>query len=469
MAIDKTPCRPALPKTGVIELTYKCNHKCLYCSCPWEDETDGIAKYKKGAELNLSEWKNALDILEKNGVKYISISGGETLLKPELPDIIAYIREKNIFNKGKKIVVISNGLAMSEEFLSLFNKYNVHLSLSLPGINTFEKHTGADNSLGVLHWLKRASAQGVRTTVNVTVTGINYHELRETISYALIAGADTLLLNRFLPGGRGIRHQNELSLTHEQINGMLDTAEDVLQTARRRGSAGTEIPFCVIKKYQHQYERIRFGFLCAAAKRFFVVDPSGSIRACNHSPRKVGHIFNENLIDDIDYWNLFADRNYIPDVCAACRDISICDCGCREAANIISGSLKEIDPCMKGYEKEMSERVESIEYEYENDFDKKFDEDFRALFTERLKENEDFGCELWSSLANVTWFHKDDPQPQGYRRSFRAAGSLIAVMEGKDQYTKWYCSGQYETVSEYISNAMASKGWNYKLDGDKGD
>ena len=258
--------QPKLPKTGVLELTYRCNHKCLYCSCPWENDMDGCPKYEKNAELDLNEWKNALDILEAHDVKNISLSGGETLLKPELPEIIAYIREKNVFNNGKYIVVISNGLAMNEEFLALFKKHKVHLSLSLPGINTFEKHTGVDNALGVLHWLKRTSQEGVQTTANITVTKINYHELRETISYALIAVADTLLLNRFLIGGRGIRYQNELSLSREQITGMLDAAETVLEKARRFGGAGTEIPFCLLKKYKHEYKNLRMGFLCAAAK-----------------------------------------------------------------------------------------------------------------------------------------------------------------------------------------------------------
>ena len=455
------PCKPKLPLTGVIELTYRCNHKCLYCSCPWENDVDGYPVYEKGSELDLSGWKKALDILEANGVQNISISGGEALLKPELSQIIEYIRERNVFNRDRYLVVISNGLAMNEEFLSLFKKNNVHLSLSLPGINTFEKLTGVDNTLGVLHWLKRSSQEGVHTTVNITVTNINYHELYQTISYAFIAGADTLLLNRFLTGGRGIRYQNELQLTHEQINGMLYTAEDVLKKARRWGSTGTEIPFCVVKKYTHQYERLRIGFLCAAAKSFFVVDPCGSIRACNHSPRKVGHIFNEKLIEDIDYWNIFSGRGYIPDLCSHCTDISICDCGCREAANINSGSVNGIDPCLKGYEKEMSERVETLDYTYDNDFDRKFDDDFRELFTKRLKEDEDFGRELWSAMANVTWHHEDDPDYYGYSRSFRGAGSLIAVMEGKDNYTKWYCSGPYETVSGYIAEKMASKGWRH--------
>ena len=24
-----------LPSTAVLELTYRCNHECIFCSCPW--------------------------------------------------------------------------------------------------------------------------------------------------------------------------------------------------------------------------------------------------------------------------------------------------------------------------------------------------------------------------------------------------------------------------------------------------
>ena len=336
-----------LPKTIVLELTYKCNHKCLFCSCPWENDLDGFPKYEKGTELNLEQWKQALDILAKCGVKNVSISGGEALLKPELIDILDYIRKKNVFNKDSSIVLISNGLVMNEDFLAIFKKYKVHLSLSLPGLQTFEKHTGHDNAKGVLHWLSRAKEEKISTTVNVTVTNINYYELYETIARGLIAGADTVLLNRFLIGGRGIRHKEKLSLNSEQLNGMLDIAETVLTKSKRWGAIGTEYPLCIISRGKDYYRHLSIGSLCAAGKTFFVIDPSGFVRVCNHSPRKVGHIFDKDIISDKNYWESFAKRDYLPESCLNCKDISSCDCGCRETAFIVSGSLYEKDPCLK--------------------------------------------------------------------------------------------------------------------------
>ena len=104
-----------IPPTAILELTYKCNHKCKFCSCPWETTAKGFTKYEKGAEMSLDEWKRSLDILESLGVKNLSISGGEALMCENLLPILDYIRKRDVFNKDGRIVVISNGLLMNED------------------------------------------------------------------------------------------------------------------------------------------------------------------------------------------------------------------------------------------------------------------------------------------------------------------------------------------------------------------
>jgi len=337
-----------LPDSVVLELTYRCNHRCIFCSCPWEAETVGAPEYEKGEEMTLEDWKKALDKLHPLGVRTVSISGGEALLKDCLTDLLDYIRYKNVYNKDSSIVLISNGLLMNETFLKAFKKYNIHLSLSLPGLQTFEQHTGTNNASGVLYWLGEAKKMNIPTTVNVTVTGINYHELYETVANGLLAGADTVLLNRFLCGGRGLSHIKELSLTREQLNGMLDTVENILQHSHRIGSAGTEFPRCVIDDID-KYKQLKIGSLCAAAKSFFVIDPAGWIRVCNHSPRKVGHIFENPIISDTKYWQTFTNRAYLPTNCIMCKEVNYCDCGCRETAAILYGNICAEDPCLRNF------------------------------------------------------------------------------------------------------------------------
>ena len=168
------------------------------------------------------------------------------------------------------------------------------------------------------------------------------HELFETISMGLISGASSLLLNRFLPGGRGLVYKDGLQLSQKQVNAMLGVAEEVLSLAGRYGNLGTEVAACAIKDAD-KYKHLRFGYKCGAAKGFFVIDPSGWIRTCNHSPRIVGHIFQDPIIDDMDYWNLFAEEQYKPATCKKCSLIDECDGGCREVANILYGYPKEVD------------------------------------------------------------------------------------------------------------------------------
>jgi radical SAM protein with 4Fe4S-binding SPASM domain len=331
-----------LPKTAILELTYACNHACKFCSCPWEDTLE------KHEEMPVGDWKKALHILENRGVERIGLSGGEPLLKAEMPEILRYIRSDTALNKGKKITVITNSLAMNEEFISLFNEANAHLSFSLPGLVTFSYHTGSEeNSAGnVLHWMRRAKAEGLSTTLNVTATKKNIHELYEIIANGLIVGADTLLLNRFMVGGRGVAYQEDLSLSREQIVEMLDIAEDVLETAGRKGYLGIEIPLCILED-EKKYKHLNISSMCAGANRFFVIDPSGYLRVCNHSPKRVGHILDENLFSDMDYWRMYTKRNFcLPKMCDGCELRERCDCGCREASAICYGSLSSPDPCV---------------------------------------------------------------------------------------------------------------------------
>ena len=329
-----------IPSSVALELTYQCNHNCKFCSCPWFAPSNN---YPKGKELDIDEWKNAVDILFDNGVKHFSLTGGEVLLKDGFETLLSYIRqESDKRHLNNPIVLISNGLNMRQDYLELFKELNVHLSMSLPGYKTFEYHTGVNNADNVLKWFSKALSIGVKTTVNVTVTNKNYDELFETVSLGLINGADSVLINRFLPGGRGLVFYDDLKLDKSQVNKMLDTVEEVLNYSNRYGNVGTEIPYCAIDTPK-KYKRLHIGYKCAAAKGFFVIDPAGQIRACNHSPRIVGNIFQKPIISDLAYWNIFSLSKYKPSTCSNCDVISKCDCGCREVANIMKGTPNAVD------------------------------------------------------------------------------------------------------------------------------
>ena len=82
----------------------------------------------------------------------------------------------------------------------------------------------------------------------------------------------------------------------------------------------------------------------SAALDFFVVDPSGYVRVCNHSPVRLGHVRAIEFVKTHPYWKRFVVKDYLPGACRTCADRVCCDGGCREAAHIVGGAVDSLDP-----------------------------------------------------------------------------------------------------------------------------
>jgi len=343
-----------LPTTAVLEMTYLCNHACLFCSCPWYAAGNG---FDERPEMTVDEWLALIRRLCTMGISSFAFTGGEPLLKKGLTEIIEgaaactteFVDSENgalVSRRAPpKLFLLSNGRSMNRGILDLCRKHGINLSMSLPGLATFAEHTAGGDPQNVLKWFREAHAAGVTTTVGVTVTSRNLHELYETIAEALLAGADTLLMNRFLPGGRGLAHA-DLMLDRDDIPVMLDTAEEVLRTANRYGSVGTEMPKCFVDG--SRYKHLTVGTRCSAALSFFVIDPSGYVRVCNHSPVRLQHVRELEGVKMHPYWRTFTQKDYLPKDCAGCRMMADCDGGCREAAHVVGGQVDSRDPMISG-------------------------------------------------------------------------------------------------------------------------
>ncbi len=335
---------PTLPTTAVLELTYRCNHACTFCSCPWLDEQ---GPFDRRPELSIDRWKAVVGQLVRRGVSNIALTGGEPLLKQGFEELVEFAGSLRLAGRPRstpRLHVLTNGLILDESHLELFRRHDVHVGISLPGLRTFAEHTGAGSPDRVLEAFGRLKALGLRNHVGITVTRKNLGELYETLAEALLAGARFGLLNRFMPGGRGLRHASELALDQAEVRRMLDTAEEVLRLGRRRGSVGTELPRCLVD--DSAFRRLRVGSRCSAATGFFVVGPSGWVRVCNHSPIRLLPVDEIEAVGSDPYWRRFVDRRHLPQACTGCEDAERCDGGCREAAHVWHGAVDALDPIL---------------------------------------------------------------------------------------------------------------------------
>lgn len=347
------PAESILPASAVLETTYRCNHKCLFCSCPWYT---GMLNAEK--EMEFDEWCELIETYARAGVMHFTFTGGESLLKERLIELIEFTKQvkavhiETIDGELKRyeappgVNLLSNGKLVDENILKLCAKHKINLSISLPGLKTFEEHTGgAQKAEDILNIFAAAKEFAVTTTAGITVTSKNFHELYETIAAALIAGADTILLNRFMPGGRGLDNRN-LELTTEQIRQMPYIAESVLEKAKRYGSIGTELPRCIVNPSEFKYLKVGTG--CSAASEFFVVGPNGKLRVCNHSPIELVRWRDYESLKENEVWNQFVFKKWRPSHCNGCGYTSECAGGCREAARVTTGSVSDPDPLWRG-------------------------------------------------------------------------------------------------------------------------
>jgi radical SAM protein with 4Fe4S-binding SPASM domain len=71
------------PLSVHLDLTYRCNERCVHCYLDHEDH----------GEMSTAEIKNLLDQLADAGVFFLTLSGGEILLRKDFFEILSYSRE----------------------------------------------------------------------------------------------------------------------------------------------------------------------------------------------------------------------------------------------------------------------------------------------------------------------------------------------------------------------------------------
>jgi radical SAM protein with 4Fe4S-binding SPASM domain len=235
---------------------------------------------------------------------------------------------------------VTNGELVDDEWIRLFKEYGVTVNVSLPGSRTFGFHTSGGSYTKVLAAIRRLSDAGVNVVVSICVTKKNLNELFETIAAGFLNGAKQLQLNRFLPGGRGLKHQ-DLALSIKEVLAMLETADEACSYARTPGFTGTELPKCILNK---KYNMLTASTRCGGGEDFFAVDPSGYVRPCNHSANRLGSYKDLPAAISGEYWQKFKQKDFMPEQCRGCGLSLDCDGGCREAAHLTGGEIYSQDP-----------------------------------------------------------------------------------------------------------------------------
>jgi radical SAM protein with 4Fe4S-binding SPASM domain len=331
--------RPQL-QTLIFEITQACDHACTHCYNYWRHPDHQGAGRLESERADLRPLLT--HVLDQVDCDLITLTGGEPLLRPDLPDILSFLSERDV-----RINLITNGHRLSEERTTELIRLGVGL-FELP-LLSFRREThdalsgrqGAfDAVLAALAHIRYHRGQAVAVFV---ITRRNVADLRDTLKLASAFGVRGVMLNRFNAGGRGATAIDELLPSVDEMRNALEVAEAASHAYRLPISCSIPIQPCLIDT--SHYPHLGFGFCGAGSKRaYYTLDTDGNVRPCNHTPTILGNAWHEPFADIVASARLANFVAAIPSFCAPCTVRDECQGGCKASAQVCYGDLNGEEP-----------------------------------------------------------------------------------------------------------------------------
>ena len=166
-----------------ISVTDRCNFRCPYCM-PAEIFGPGHAFLRDPQLMTLGELTRIVRAFRSLGVEKVRITGGEPLLRADVPDLIRILKQELGI---RDVALTTNGWLLEKLAPALRTAGLDRLNVSVDSLN--DPTAGRLNGLGfkvsrVLRGIDAAAAQGFALKINCVVQrGVNDAELPELCAY----------------------------------------------------------------------------------------------------------------------------------------------------------------------------------------------------------------------------------------------------------------------------------------------
>lgn len=322
------------PLSLIAELTHRCPLHCLYCSNP-------IEMRKASEELTTEDWERVFREAAALGVLHLHLTGGEPLVRKDLPKLIASGR-----SSGHYVNMITSGVGLTEERLGgLVEAGLEHLQLSFQDSD----EASANHIAGTkAHAIKLALAPLIRKfplafTVNLVVHRLNLDRLEQFIAMCEELCPDRLEIAHVQYYGWALKNRSLLMPTESQVHRSLEIVAKAKE--RLRGKIQVE---SVFPDYFGSYPKACMG---GWGRQMMLIDPTGRALPC-HAAGVIPNLEFDNvrahdmgwLWRESSAFQRFRGDAWMPDTCLACPRKEVDFGGCRCQAFLLTGDPKAIDP-----------------------------------------------------------------------------------------------------------------------------
>ena len=230
MPILDTQARPL--RNLRISVTDRCNLRCQYCM-----PEENYVWLPRRDILDFEELSVLVDSFTDLGVDKVRLTGGEPLLRHELPRFVEMLAAKPAI---RDFALTTNGVLLSEQAAALAGAGLHRLTVSLDTLRAdrFRALTRRDDLTAVLDGIQAADSAGFRPLKidTVVMRGVNDDEICDLIEFARPCGAEVRFIE-YMDVGGATRWSRERVVSRQQILEIIGARYGAIRSASKDPSA----------------------------------------------------------------------------------------------------------------------------------------------------------------------------------------------------------------------------------------
>jgi len=262
--------RLGVPISVQLDLTYRCNEQCVHC----------YLDHGAASEMTAGKVKELLGELAEAGALFLTLSGGEPLLRGDLFEILEHARKLTFCVRLKTNATLI-AAAEADRIASLgINEVHVSLYCSQPALHDrITQVPGSwERSLNAIRLL-RSRGQNVILVHIVTSLNAGDHQAVQALAHEL--GTGFRIDATIIPKLDGDRSTAALNVPHAEL----------VEIVTNPAYAGSADEFCVPDSAALDEP------LCAAGHNHCYIAPDGGVFPCVQLPLLCGRIGQQRFLD----------------------------------------------------------------------------------------------------------------------------------------------------------------------------
>lgn len=309
-------------------LTKRCNLRCAHCYLSAGERDAGAVD-----ELTTEECFRVVDELcTVNPASILVLTGGEPLLRSDLPAIARYATQK-----GMMVVVGTNGTLLSDaKIRELQNAGVMGVSISVDSLDlqkhdTFRRLPGALE--GAMKGIGACNRNGLPFQIHTTVSRMNYEEIPAIIEFVYRSKASVFNLFSLVCTGRGEAMSDITPEQYEQVLSYLVDVQEKYPGMLIRSRCAPHFKRIAYEKNPDSTITKAQGYEaggCLAGTHYARITPEGDLTPCPFMPLPVGNLRKESFTVLWERSPVFEDlrRPKLKGKCGDCEYAELCG-GCR--------------------------------------------------------------------------------------------------------------------------------------------